>query len=68
VKIAKAEKGKINEFISLTGDIHGHKEVNVYAKVPGKLIKKIKNEGDRIKKGQVVALIDRDEEAEIFRG
>jgi len=63
VKVAKVKKGDINEFISLTGEIHGQKEVNVYAKVPGKLIKKIKNEGDRVKKGQIIALIDRDEEA-----
>ena len=63
VKAARVKRGNINKFISLTGEIHGQKEVNVYTKVPGKLIEKIKNEGDRVKKGQVVALIDRDEEA-----
>ncbi len=66
VKITKVKRGNIKEIISLTGDIHGEKEVNVYAKVPGKLIKKIKNAGDYVKEGDIIALIDRDEPAMDF--
>lgn len=61
VKIAIVKRGVIRETISLTGDVYGQQEVNIFARVPGKLIKKIKKEGDYIKKDQTIALIDRDE-------
>ena len=63
VKVTKVKRGHIEEIISLTGDIYGEKEVKVYAKVPGKLIKKIKDEGNYVKEGDIIALIDRDEPA-----
>jgi len=63
VKTVSAEKGNIEEIISLNGDIRGLREVDVYTRVSGKLIKKIKEEGDSVKKGEIVALIDRDEPA-----
>jgi len=63
VKIAEAQVGKIEENISLVGDIYGQREVKVYTKVGGKLLKKIKNEGEVVKENEVVALINRDEPA-----
>jgi len=63
VKIVPAGKGNIEEIISLSGDIRGLREVDVYTRVSGKLIKKIKEEGESVRKGEVVALIDRDEPA-----
>ena len=63
VKVAEVVKGDIEEVINLTGNVKGRREVQIYAKVPGKLTKKIKDVGDRVKKNQVIALIDRDEEA-----
>ncbi|HAX61093.1 MAG TPA: hypothetical protein DCX95_00820 [Elusimicrobia bacterium] len=63
VEVVTVKIGDIEETIPLTGDIHGDKEVKVYAKVSGKLNRKIKTEGDYIKKDEVVAMIDRDEEA-----
>jgi multidrug efflux pump subunit AcrA (membrane-fusion protein) len=66
VKVTNVTKGDIEEIISLTGDIHGEKEVNVYPKVPGKLFNKIKQEGDFVRKGNNIALIDRDEPAMNF--
>jgi len=63
VKIAKVKIGKIEENISLVGDIYGQREVKVYTKVSGKLTKKIKNEGELVKEDEVVALIDRNEPA-----
>jgi len=63
VKTIPAGKGDIEEIISLNGDIRGLREVDVYTRVSGKLIKKIKEEGESVKKGEVVALIDRDEPA-----
>jgi len=63
IKTVQAGKGDIEEIISLNGDIRGLREVDVYTRVSGKLIKKIKEEGDSVKKGEIVALIDRDEPA-----
>lgn len=63
VKTFPAGKGNIEEIISLNGDIRGLREVEVYTRVSGKLIKKIKEEGDSVEKGEIVALIDRDEPA-----
>jgi len=63
VKVINVSRGNIEELISLTGDIKGQKEVQVYATVPGKLTKKVKDIGESVKKDDVLALIDRDEEA-----
>lgn len=63
VKTTVVKRGNIEEVISLTGDIHGQKEINVYTKVPGKLSEKVKQAGERVKEGEVIALIDRNEES-----
>lgn len=66
VKVTEGQHGTIYETISLSGDIYGQKEAKVYAKVPGKLIKKVKSEGEPVKENQIIALISRDEEAMDF--
>ncbi len=48
------------EKLSLTGDIGGIEEVKVFPKVSGKLYDIKVNEGDKVEKGSVIALIDRD--------
>ena len=63
VKTVPAGRGDIEEIIFLNGDIRGLREVDVYTRVSGKLIKKNKEEGESVRKGEVVALIDRDEPA-----
>lgn len=63
VKIARAKLGKIEETISLVGDIYGQREVKVYTKVSGKLAKKTKNEGELVKEDEIIALVNRDEPA-----
>lgn len=63
VKIGQAKIGKIEETISLVGDIYGQREVKVYTKVNGKLTKKIKGEGELVKENEIVALVNRDEPA-----
>ena len=63
VKTIQAGRGDIEEIISLYGDVRGLREVDVYTRVSGKLIKKLKEEGQNVRKGEVVALIDRDEPA-----
>ena len=43
VKAAPVEKGDMDEVLTLTGNVFGQAEVKVFPKVPGKLMKKIKN-------------------------
>ena len=61
VEVVKVVKGDIKEFISYTGDIEAKERIEVYSRVSGKIIKKNVVEGNRIKKGQTIALVDRDE-------
>lgn len=46
--------------LSFTGDIKGIEEIDVFPKVSGKLAEIRVREGDRVKKDQVLALVDRD--------
>lgn len=61
VEVVKVVKGDLKEIISYTGDIEAKERIEVYPRVSGKIIKKNVVEGDRIKKGETIALIDRDE-------
>jgi len=63
VAVAKVQKETILDTLELTGDIRGLNEARVFPKVPGRLLRKVKGEGDIVKKGDVLALVDRDEPA-----
>ncbi len=63
VQVTKIQSKSIEETLSLTGDVRGLNEAKVYPKVPGRLMKKIKEVGDFVSKGEVIALVDRDEPA-----
>lgn len=63
VTVAQAQRRLVEETLELTGDVRGMNEARIYAKVPGRLLRKIKDAGDTVKKGEVVALVDRDEPA-----
>ena len=63
VAVAFVESKTIEEQLFLTGDIRGFNVAGVFPKVPGKMMKKIKEVGDVVTKGEVIALIDRDEPA-----
>lgn len=63
VESAKPQIKNIDDVLSLTGDIKGLNVASVLPKVPGKLMKKIKEVGEAVKKGESIALIDRDEPA-----
>jgi multidrug efflux pump subunit AcrA (membrane-fusion protein) len=60
VTSAPATKGTITEILYLTGNVKGSSEVQIFPKVPGKLYKIIKQEGEFVNAGEVVALVDRD--------
>jgi membrane fusion protein (multidrug efflux system) len=61
VTVSDVKKVLIEEEMQLTGDVRGQNEARLYPKVPGRLLRKLKDAGDIVKKGEVVALIDRDE-------
>ena len=61
VKTARVELGNILETLDYIGDIKAQDEVPVYPKVSGKIINKVKEDGSKIEKDEVIAYIDRDE-------
>lgn len=63
VAVARVEKKTVLDTLELTGDIRGLNEARVFPKVPGRLLRKVKTEGEIVKKGEVLALVDRDEPA-----
>lgn len=63
VAVAKVKTAMIEDELQLTGDVRGLNEARLYPKVPGRLLRKIKDVGDVVSKGEVVALVDRDEPA-----
>lgn len=60
VLVEPVKVGKIRAVLHFTGDIKGIEEIDVYPKVQGKLIENRVKEGDSVKKGTILALVDRD--------
>jgi len=60
VEVEVVKKGSLTLSLSLIGDIKGKEEVDVFPKASGKLVEMKVKEGDRVKKDQVVAVVDRD--------
>jgi len=60
VEVELVKKGSLTLSLNLIGDIKGKEEVDVFPKASGKLVEMRVKEGDRVKKDQVVALVDRD--------
>jgi multidrug efflux pump subunit AcrA (membrane-fusion protein) len=60
VEVELVKKGSLTLSLNLIGDIKGKEEVDVFPKASGKLVEMRAKEGDRVKKDQVVALVDRD--------
>jgi len=61
VKVAKVERKDISRALEYVGSIRAKEEVIVYPKVTGKISEKVKAEGDKIDKDEVIAYVDRDE-------
>ena len=61
VRAAPLKKETLEFTLSYVGTMKAKDEINVFSKAGGKLIEYKVNDGDRIEKGSVVALIDRDE-------
>lgn len=61
VKAMKVELKTIQNTLDYVDDIKAQDEALVYPKVSGKIIEKVKEEGDTVNKGDVIVYIDRDE-------
>lgn len=61
VKVAKVELKDISKALDYVGNIKAKDEAVVYPKVSGKIIEKIKEDGNPVEKGDIIAYIDRDE-------
>jgi multidrug efflux pump subunit AcrA (membrane-fusion protein) len=60
VVIEEVKRGDIAQTLSYTGTIAGKEQVTVYPiEETGRLIKYMVKEGDKVKKGDVIALVDR---------
>lgn len=61
VVVSTVKLQDISEIINYAGDIKALDEVNIYPKVTGKIIEKVRDQGDAISKGEAIVYIDRDE-------
>lgn len=61
VVVSTAKLQDISEVINYAGDVKARDEVKIYPKVTGKIIEKVKDQGDAVSKGTAIAYIDRDE-------
>ena len=61
VKVSRVELKDLSEEIDYVGNITANDEAIVYPKVSGKIIEKVKEDGVKVDKGEVIAYIDRDE-------
>ena len=67
VEVQSVKKGSLTLSLNFVGDVKGKKEVDIFPKASGKLWEVRVKEGDRVKKDQVVALVDRDVDGVKFR-
>ncbi len=62
VRVTQVTKGDVEDRISCVGNIAGQEMVTLMSKVPGKIDGFLVEEGDKVKKGDILVLIDRDVE------
>lgn len=61
VKVMKVLLTDVNQTLDYVGSIKAQNEIIVYPKISGKILEKVKQEGDLVKKGEAIAYVDRDE-------
>jgi membrane fusion protein (multidrug efflux system) len=61
VRIETVKSRDIAEYLDYVANIKAQEEVMVFPKVTGKIVKKVKEEGDVVAQGDVIAYVDRDE-------
>ncbi len=61
VEVTKAKRGEIRSELELSGTIEAKAQVSVFPKISGRIISLAVNEGDNVKKGDVLATIEHEE-------
>ncbi|HNQ50032.1 MAG TPA: efflux RND transporter periplasmic adaptor subunit [Candidatus Omnitrophota bacterium] len=61
VKVATVKADVLQEYIDYVANVKAREETQVFPRVTGKIIEKVKQEGDSVAKGETIAWIDRDE-------
>jgi membrane fusion protein, multidrug efflux system len=61
VRVMNSKAGPVYDQIKVSGTVSAKEEANAYSKVPGKLLRYVKAEGDWVSKDQVIAWVERDE-------
>ncbi|MCM8770840.1 MAG: efflux RND transporter periplasmic adaptor subunit [Candidatus Omnitrophica bacterium] len=61
VKIVRIKLQEFEEILEYVGNIKAKDEAEIYPKVSGKIIEKVKEDGAWVRKGDIIAYIDRDE-------
>ena len=61
VEITKAKRGEIRSELQLSGTIEAESRVSVIPKISGRIISLSVTEGDRVKEGQKLAVIEHEE-------
>jgi RND family efflux transporter MFP subunit len=64
VKVALVARGSINSYVFVSGNVINHNELAISSQVPGVVARLAVREGDRVHKGEVLAVLD-DRETEI---
>jgi len=66
VTVEKAQFRNIEDYLILVGSVKALDEAVLYPRVSGKLLKNLVTEGERVKKDQSVAFIERDEVGAVY--
>jgi len=66
VKAEEVQPRDISQDLLLTGSVKAWEEAVIFPRVDGKLLKNVLKEGDAVKKGQNIALIERDEVGAVY--
>ncbi len=61
VKLQSAEIGDLTEYVRESGTIYSKNEVNVSAKIPGRVERVFVREGETVRRGQVLFTLEREE-------
>ena len=61
VSIEKPQKRDLKHQLLTSGSLKALEEAVIYPRVSGKLLRNVLREGDKVKKGQTISLIERDE-------
>ena len=61
VRVSVARRQTLEDVLTVVGSLKAKDEATLYSRVPGKLVENLVGEGDRVRKGQAVALVQRDE-------